>query len=242
MEKIEATAIVTGAGTGMGEAAARALVDAGARVAFVGRTRATLEQAVSGLPEDRARIELCDVGDRSATNEMVARVAEAYGPADVLVCSAGINSNPRGLGDIPPDVFDQVINVNLTGVFNAMRAVLPGMRELQRGTIINISSIAGLRATRIGGVAYSASKHGVRSLSYSVNQEERQHNIRSCVVCPGETSTPILDKRARPPTAHERAVMLQSEDVADAVMFVVRLPLRANVPEIIMHPTKDAFN
>ena len=70
MNAIEATAIVTGAGTGMGEAAARALVQAGARVAFVGRTRATLEQAVSGLPEERARIEVCDVADRGATNEL----------------------------------------------------------------------------------------------------------------------------------------------------------------------------
>ena len=225
----------------MGEAAARALVQAGARVAFVGRTRATLEQAVSGLPEEIARIEVCDVADRGATNEMVARVADAFGPVDVLVCSAGINSSPRGLGDIEPEVWDHVIDVNLTGVFNAMRAVLPGMREIKRGTIVNISSIAGVRATKLGGVAYSASKHGVRSLTYTVNQEEREHNIRSCVICPGETATPLLDKRAKPPTPEEAALMLQSEDVADAVMFVVRLPMRANVPEIIMHPTSASF-
>ncbi len=225
----------------MGEAAARALVQAGARVAFVGRTRATLEQAVSGLPEEIARIEVCDVADRGATNEMVARVADAFGPVDVLVCSAGINSSPRGLGDIEPEVWDHVIDVNLTGVFNAMRAVLPGMREIKRGTIVNISSIAGVRATKLGGVAYSASKHGVRSLTYTVNQEEREHNIRSCVICPGETATPLLDKRAKPPSPEEAALMLQSEDVADAVMFVVRLPMRANVPEIIMHPTSASF-
>ena len=225
----------------MGEAAARALVQAGARVAFVGRTRATLEQAVSGLPEERARIEVCDVADRGATNEMVARVADAFGPVDVLVCSAGINSSPRGLGDIEPEVWDHVIDVNLTGVFNAMRAVLPGMREIKRGTIVNISSIAGVRATKLGGVAYSASKHGVRSLTYTVNQEEREHNIRSCVICPGETATPLLDKRAKPPPPEEAVLMLQSEDVADAVMFVVRLPMRANVPEIIMHPTSASF-
>ena len=225
----------------MGEAAARALVAAGARVAFVGRTRATLEQASRGLPADRARIELCDVGDRQATDTMVARVSAELGPVDLLVCSAGTNSNPRGLGSIDPDTFDQVITINLTGVFNAMRAVLPGMRELGRGTIINISSIAGLRATEVSGVAYSASKHAVRSLTYTINQEERQHNIRSCVICPGETATPILDKRPRVPSQAERELMLQAEDVADAVMFVARLPQRANVPEIIMHPTKDSF-
>jgi NADP-dependent 3-hydroxy acid dehydrogenase YdfG len=234
-------AIVTGAGTGMGEAIARSLVEAGARVAFVGRTRKTLEAAAADLDSEQAFLEVCDVGDRAATNEMVARVTAQLGPVELLICSAGINSRPRGLGDIDPEAFDRVVNINLTGVFNAMRAVLPGMRQLQRGTIVNISSIAGRRPTQVGGVAYSASKFGVVSLSYTVNQEERQNNIRSCVICPGETSTPILDQRAEPPTAEQRALMLQPQDVADAVMFVVRLPQHANVPEIIIHPTKDSF-
>src|SRR5262249_58923672 len=100
----------------------------------------------------------------------------------------------------PPD-WDRVLAINATGVYNAMHAVLPQMRERKDGLIINISSISGKRAAAIGGVAYNASKFAVAALSTSVSNEESQNNIRITTIFPGEVDTPILEHRPQPVSA-----------------------------------------
>ena len=119
--------IVTGAGTGIGRGVARAFVREGARVALVGRTLATLEETAEGLPPDQVMIHVADVADREAVNAMAAAVTERFGPVDVLVNNAGTNFSPRGVSTIDPSHWDTTVNVNLTGVFNCCRAVLPGV-------------------------------------------------------------------------------------------------------------------
>ena len=233
--------IVTGAGTGIGRAIARDFVNEGARVAWVGRRREKLAAAAEGLPESQVMLCPCDVGDRAAVNTMAAQVADRWGPMNILVNNAGTNISPRTVGEVDPADWDRVVQINLTGAFNCVRAVLPGMRALQDGLIINVSSIAGLRASALSGVAYSASKHGMIALNHSINEDERDHNIRACVICPGEVETPILALRPEPVSAERRAAMLQPDDVSAAALFVAELPPRACVPELIIKPTVQIF-
>jgi NADP-dependent 3-hydroxy acid dehydrogenase YdfG len=233
--------IVTGAGTGIGQAIATGFVEAGARVAFVGRRLEKLQEAASGLPEEQVLCYSCDVSDRPAVNAVAQQVIDKFGPVDILVNNAGINTNPRAVAEVDPADWDQTIAVNLTGAFNFFRAVLPGMRERRDGLIINIASIAGIRAGKLGGAAYSASKHGMMALNHTINEEEAEYGVRACAICPGEVETPILDLRPNPVSTEHRARILQPDDVAAAALFVASLPPRACVPELIIKPTTQTF-
>ena len=122
-----------------------------------------------------------------------------------------------------------------------VRAVLPGMRAQKDGVVITVSSIAGLRASKLAGAAYSASKHGAVALTHSINEEEVANGIRACAICPGEVETPILEKRPEPVSAERRAKMLQSEDLAQATLFVASLPPRACVPVLVIKPTAQLY-
>jgi NADP-dependent 3-hydroxy acid dehydrogenase YdfG len=233
--------IVTGAGAGVGHAVTDSFVDKAANVVLIGRNLSTLDASAESFPKERVMTISCDVGDRSAVDRMVTEVVERFGTVDILVNNAGINVRPRSVADIDPANWDQVVQINLTGVFNTIRAVLPVMRSKKDGLIINISSIAGVRAGMKSGPAYSASKHGVMALSHTVNEEEAAHNIRSCAICPGEIDTDMLNQRVVPPTAEHRAQILKSEDIADAVLFVAGLPARVCIPELIIKPTTQIF-
>ncbi len=233
--------IVTGAGAGVGKAVTQKFIDQAAKVVLIGRNLSTLEASSQGLPEDRIMLLSCNVGDRSAVDRMVPKVVERFGRVDILVNNAGINVRPRSVADIDPAKWDQIIQINLTGVFNTIRAVLPTMRKQKDGLIINISSIAGLRGSMKSGPAYSASKHGVMALSHTLNEEEIEYNIRSCAICPGEIDTDMLNQRVVPPTAEHRAKILKPEDIADAVIFVAGLPPRVCIPELIIKPTMQVY-
>jgi NADP-dependent 3-hydroxy acid dehydrogenase YdfG len=234
-------AIITGGGTGIGQAIAAAFVEAGAKVALVGRRAEPLEGTAAGLASDQVWCCPCDVADRNAVNRMGQAVAERFGTVSILVNNAGTNTNPRSLSEVKPEDWDLTVAVNLTGVFNTTRAVLPGMRQQRAGLIINISSIAGLRAGALGGAAYSASKHGVVALNHVINEEEVSYNIRACVICPGEVETPLLARRPVMPGPEHRAQMLQPEDLAAAALFVANLPPRACVAELIIKPTVQLY-
>ena len=233
--------IVTGAGTGIGEGIARGFAEAGARVVFVGRRVEKLEAAAAGLDVGRVMLRSCDVADREAVDALAAEVAAEWGTVDILVNNAGINSNPRAVGEVDPEDWDRTIAINLTGVYNMVRAVLPGMRGQQDGVVITVASIAGLRASKLAGAAYSASKHGAVALTHSLNEEEIDHGIRACAICPGEVETPILQKRPEPVSVERRASMLQPEELASAALFVASLPARACVPVLVIKPTTQIF-
>ena len=233
--------IVTGEGTGIGRAIVQDFVKDGAKVAFVGRRLEKVREAAAGLPEDQVMLCPIDVADRAAVNETVQQILKQFGPVDILVNNAGINTNPRSIAEVVPEDWDRTVAINLTGAFNFIRAVLPGMRERGEGLVINISSIAGLRPGKVAGAAYSASKHAMISLNHSLNDEENANGIRACVICPGEVNTPILDLRVEPVSPERRAQILQPEDVSAAALFVATLPSRACIPELIIKPTLQAF-
>jgi NADP-dependent 3-hydroxy acid dehydrogenase YdfG len=240
---IHKTALVTGAGSGMGQAIAADLARSGLRVALVGRDAAKLEAARLGIgPEgENGLVCPCDVADRAAVGMMVRTVLGAFGSIDILVCNAGINVNPRSLEKLDPADWDRMIATNLTGAYNLVHHVLPSMRERRRGLVIQIASIAGVRASVLGGAGYSASKFGQAALGLTLGREERLNGIKSSVIYPGEVNTPILDKRPVPVPAERRSAILQPEDVAAAVHFLAELPPRASVPELVITPAVDEF-
>jgi NADP-dependent 3-hydroxy acid dehydrogenase YdfG len=234
------TALITGAGSGMGRAIAIDLASAGLRVALVGRDPAKLEETRSLLAApDRARIEPADVADREAVDALVGRVLADFGRIDVLVCNAGVNVNPRSLEALDPADWDRMIATNLTGAYNLSRAVLPSMREHEHGLVIQVCSVSGKRSSVLGGVGYSASKFGQAALGVCLGREERKRGIKSTVIYPGEVNTPILDRRPVPVPPERRAAILQPDDVAAAVRFVIDLPMRASVPELVITPAVD---
>jgi NADP-dependent 3-hydroxy acid dehydrogenase YdfG len=229
------TAIVTGAGTGIGAAVAVALHGAGAAVTLIGRRPEPLAE-VAGRLGDRVHACACDVSDSDAVQAAVAEAARVHGPATILVNNAGINTNPRTVADVSLPDWDLTVAVDLSGVFYCVRAALPAMRAAGGGTIVNIGSTAGRWGSSLAGAAYSAAKHGVVGLNSVINDEESRNGIRCTVILPGEVETPILDRRPEPVSAERRRAMLQPEDVAAATLLAATLPDRACITELVIKP------
>ncbi|HEX8164306.1 MAG TPA: SDR family oxidoreductase [Beijerinckiaceae bacterium] len=230
---------VTGAGSGIGQAGALLLARAGAKVVLSGRRREPLEETAATVRAEggTALVQPADMRDAGQVRAAAKRIEAELGRCDILVNSAGVNVRNRSWSEIDPDGFDTVVEADLSGPFYASSAVLPMMRAQKGGLIVHISSWAGRYVSRLTGPAYSAAKHGLVALSESLNQEECRHGIRSCCICPGEVATPILDKRPVPVTVEDKARMLQSEDLAETILFVARLPVTVCMNEILMSPT-----
>src|SRR5262249_57164060 len=143
---------------------------------------------------------------------------------EVLVTNGGLNLPHGALADFSVEDWQAVVAADLTAPFLLTRALLPAMRARRRGTVINVSSMAGKRASILSGPAYSAAKSALNSLTESINLAERANGICACAVCPGEVATPILKLRPYPPSDEAMATMLQPEDVAAAVLLIAALP------------------
>jgi NADP-dependent 3-hydroxy acid dehydrogenase YdfG len=176
-----------------------------------------------------------------SSKDDVARAAAEIGRVDILINSAGINSPRRNFHNVSLESWDQIVAINLSGMFYCVHAVLPGMRSRKDGLIINVSSWAGRYASTLTGPGYNATKHAVVALTESINMEECANGIRATSVLPGEVATPILEKRPVPPTPEVRAKMLQAEDLGRTILFIASLPPRACVNEIIISPTWNRF-
>lgn len=234
-------AVVTGAGSGMGREIALLLAASGATVVVVGRRPEPLDalQAEIAAAGGTAVVEVADIAADGAAEALIAQVGEQVGPIEILVNNAGSSSsvlNPLWLAE---DEWRSVIEVNLTSVFLLSRAVLPGMIARGGGTIITVSSLAALTPNLLGGAAYGAAKAGVRNFMTFLHTTFRGDGIRAITVLPGEADTPILDNRARPPRADERANMVQPIDVARAVHLAATLPSRTVLQEIVVAPTRQ---
>lgn len=234
MDKV---AVITGAGSGIGQAVAWRLAHLSWRTALVGRRQNLLEQTAEWF-EDRTRCLVwpCDVADPKEVARMAEAVQEKLGPVEVLVNAAAINIPQRSLAVLTPENYRQLIEINLTGPYLCAQAFLPGMRQRRSGTIVNIISEAGKQASSKSGVAYVMSKFGLSGLTQSINAEERANGIRACAVFPGDVDTPILDQRPAPPSPDARRTMLQAEDVAECVLLAITLPQRAVIEEILVRP------
>jgi NAD(P)-dependent dehydrogenase (short-subunit alcohol dehydrogenase family) len=236
------SALITGGGTGIGKAIALALANAGCRTAITGRREDKLRQAAAAWKGEPPML-VCqaDVGRRDDVERLFAWVERELGAVDILVNSAGVNIPKRSMAELSADDWDLLMAVNASGAYYCMRAALPAMRKKGDGLIVNICSIAGKRASLLGGVAYSASKFAMTALGGTAALEEGKHGIRITTVFPGEVETPILDHRPVPVSAEHRARILQPEDVAAAVLMIANLPPRAHVPELIIKPTTQDY-
>jgi len=228
-------AVVTGAGTGIGRAVALKFVAEGWRVAVVGRRREALDETIelAGPAGDRRMAAFaCDVTAPDAVAEMGNSVLAEFGAVHVLVNSAGINVPRRSLTSLSLEDWHKVVATNLHGAYYCVRAFLPAMRQRGAGTIVNINSDVGKVARDLAGAAYVSSKFGLSGLTQQINAEERKNGIRACSIHPRDVNTPLLDQRPQPPTAEDRARMLQPEDIAACVWLAATLPPRAIIEEI----------
>jgi NAD(P)-dependent dehydrogenase (short-subunit alcohol dehydrogenase family) len=229
---------ITGGGSGIGLAGAIEFAKLGAKVLISGRSEATLQNALKSV---KAEAIACDVGAKDSVAKAAAEIHKRHGKIDILVNSAGINLPKRSFRDVTNDGWDQIVAINLSGMFYCVQAVLPGMRARKDGLIINISSWAGRYASTLTGPGYNATKHAVIALTESINLEECANGIRATSVLPGEAATPILEKRPVPPPPAERAKMLQPEDLGRTLAFIATLPPRACINELIISPTWNRF-
>ena len=222
-----ATALVTGASSGIGAAVARALAAAGARVALVARRRDRLEAVAGSLPAGGAEVFPCDVRDPAAITAMTAAVAARMAPVDVLVNNAGVGRYLAFLDTGPEDVA-ALFETNLHSALHCTRAVLPGMLARRRGHVVNVASIA----ARIGSrnhTIYCASKFALAGFSESLVYELEGTGVGVTLVNPGIIDTEFFDHAsfgAFPAHARKRAI--KPERVASAVVRAIR----RDIPEV----------
>jgi len=235
---------ITGGGSGIGLAGALELAKAGARVVISGRTQRTNESGLAQLKSvGSAEAIQLDVSDKGAVTRAAADIEKRHGRIDILVTSAGTNIGgaKRNFKTMALEGWDDVVRINLDGLFYCCYAVIPGMRARKDGLIINISSWAGRYASVLTGPAYNATKRAVIAVTESINMEECVNGIRATSILPGEVATPIMEKRPVPPTAEERARMAQPEDFGAAILFVATMPARTCVNEVVIAPTWNRF-
>ncbi len=238
MGKLEGqVAVVFGASSGMGYAAARLFAQEGAKVLVAARR----QDQLSALAEDIARrggealAMAADVSVRQTVEAAIEAAVTRWGRLDVVINTAGINAPNRRLEVLTQETWDRIVGVNLTGAFHITQAALPQMRRQQNGLIIHVTSVSG-KWGDFSGAAYQASKHGMVGLAYATMVEERLNGIRVTLIFPGLVDTPILNNRPVPPTQEMRDKMMKPEDIAAACLFVASLPPRTYVPEIVMLP------
>ena len=226
------TAVVTGAGSGVGRAVALRFAGAGWNVALIGRRAEALTETAALGAADRMGVFPCDVSSWESVAAMGTAVLGRFGEVDVLVNGAGTNVPRRSFELLSLDDWHQVLATNLHGAYYCVRAFLPGMRERRTGTIVNINSDVGKMARDLAGVAYVSSKFALTGLTQQINAEQRGHGVRACSIFPRDVNTPLLDKRPQPPSPEVRAAMLQPEDIAECVWLAATLPSRAVLDEI----------
>jgi NADP-dependent 3-hydroxy acid dehydrogenase YdfG len=246
----QTVALVTGASSGIGQAAARALAARGAAVALVARRAERLEE-LGGEIADSGGTALpieADVTDREQATAAVARTVEELGRLDVLVNNAGVML----LGpvvDAPVEEWEQMVQVNLLGLLYTAHAALPHLLKAAESDprrvadLVNISSVAG-RMARKGSGIYNATKHGVGAFSESLRQEVTGRHLRVSLVEPGAVDTE-LQSHNRPEIEQQirdrftEMDILQSEDIADAIAYVVTRPRHVAINEILLRPTQQ---
>lgn len=228
----ETTALVTGASRGIGFAIARALLDAGVRVAVISRSADALRD-IEQASRNRATVIACDVTDANAVAAAAERTQREFGGApDILVNNAGA-FELAPVDRIDPAIFTATLATNLVAPFLFVRSLLPGMRARARGHIVTIGSVAD-RAVFPENGAYAASKHGVRALHEVLRLELRGTGIRATLVSPGPVDTALWDVVDPDNRAGftPRAAMLRPEAVAAAVLYAVTQPQDVNVDEL----------
>jgi len=238
------TAIVTGASSGIGEATARSLAEAGANVVLTARRRERLTKLQSEIESGggEATIVQADVTQKEQVYSVAEKTKLEYGTIDILINNAGVMPLSF-MKNLHVEEWEQMIDVNLKGVLYNIAAVLPVMRKQQQGHIVNVSSVAG-RKLFPGAAVYCATKFGVTALSEGLRMElSPTDNIKVTAIEPGAVATElthtITDEEITEGFLKQLSdlEMLKSEDIADSIMYALTQPGRTNVSEILVMPT-----
>jgi NAD(P)-dependent dehydrogenase (short-subunit alcohol dehydrogenase family) len=216
-------ALVTGGSSGIGYAIARMLRDEGYGVTIAARNRERLDAAAAQLEAQGVAADLADEGD---CDRIVAEHRARFDRLDVLVNSAGIGVAAR-IEDLQTKHWDLQLAVNLRGAFLVTRSALPLLKDA-RGTVVNISSIAGTIPAP-GLAAYGAAKAGLISFTRSLNAEHADEGVRAVAICPGFVDTPMAAW-----TGMASEEMIQPEDCAEVVRMILRLSPRARIPQVVV--------
>ena len=233
-------ALITGASSGIGKATALAFAQAGIDVALVSRSQDKLEAIATMAREAgvEAKAYPLDLAKMEQVKSEISAIAADFAPIDILVNNAGMGyTNP--LIETPLSDWQRVIDLNLTSVFQCILGVLPSMRQQQRGTIINVASIAGQQPFPDWG-AYSVSKAGLIALSKTLAAEERPHGIRVVTFSPGAVNTPIWDTDTVQIDLN-RSAMLTPEIVAQSILYAVMMPEQAVIDSVTLMPSAGAL-
>lgn len=231
-------ALVTGAGSGIGRAMARAVAAEGMRVALVGRSADRLT-AVADEIEGETLVAPADLTRPDDLNRAVAETMARFRDIDVLLPNAGLYI-PGEVAEGDPDAWDELIAINVSSVFRLVRCVLPGMIQRKQGHIIVTSSISGHQAIHLEPI-YSASKHAIQSFVHGLRRQVARYNIRVGEVSPGVVLNELWGYRdpaaiADKVEAHEG---LRSEDVAEAVVFMLSRPAHVTIRDLVILPQNE---
>ncbi|KON86411.1 3-ketoacyl-ACP reductase [Sporosarcina globispora] len=221
------TALITGAGRGIGRAAAIALAKEGVNIGLLGRTIENLEKVADELSQYDVNVSAAaaDVADLEAVTHAVEHIKSDLDSVDILINNAGI-AKFGGFLELSPDEWESIIQVNLMGVYNVTRAVLPEMIEQKSGDIINIASTAGQKGAPVTS-AYSASKFAVLGLTESLMLEVRKHNVRVSALTPSTVATDLAIETNLTDGNPER--VMQPEDLAEFMVAQLKLNPRVFV-------------
>jgi NADP-dependent 3-hydroxy acid dehydrogenase YdfG len=229
---------VTGAGSGIGRAAATAAAADGVRVALSGRRPGQLEETAELVARagGQALPLPLDARDPDAVAAAHGRIRSVWGGVDDLVLAAGLNTPRRGWSDQSMSEIESVISTNLTAVALVVDAALPDLRARGGGHVVVISSYSAWRFAPYAGVAYSASKTALAAVCQTLNAQEARHGVRACHLCPGDVDTDFLLLRPQAPEAPARSVMLSPKDIARVVLFVLDAPGHVRIDELVISP------
>jgi NADP-dependent 3-hydroxy acid dehydrogenase YdfG len=235
--------VITGASSGLGEAAARRLAQDGAKLVLGARRVDRLKALAGELSLNDSAVVQTDVTDRAQVTRLIERAVELHGRIDVVVNNAGLMPSSR-LELLKVEEWDQMIDVNIKGVLYGIAAALPHMQAQKSGHIINVSSVAGHKVGP-GGVVYAATKHAVRAISEGLRQEVKPYNIRTTIISPGAVATELTQTITDPVVAEGmKAVYAQAvpaDSFARLVAFAISQPPELDINEILFRPTSQAY-
>lgn len=226
------TIVITGAGSGIGKATAQLLLARGWNVVLAGRTEATLAQASDG--HDKALVVPADVTDPDAVDALFTRAAQRFGRVDVLFNNAGVFGPAVPIDELPPQAWEEVCSINLTGAMNAARAAFAHFKLHGGGRIINNGSISA-QVPRVNSVAYSVTKHAIAGLTKSLELDGRPYRIRATQLDIGNTASDLLDDFGATQGALQPSGQRLVEptfplaEAADAVAYIAGIPLGTSI-------------
>jgi NADP-dependent 3-hydroxy acid dehydrogenase YdfG len=242
----EKVIVITGASSGLGEAAARLLSEQGAIVVLGARRVERIQSLADEINQKggKALAMATDVTKVEQVKALVDATVKAFGRIDVLINNAGLMPQST-LDRLKIDEWDRMIDVNIKGVLYGIAAALPYMQKQKAGHIINVSSVAGHKV-RPGGTVYSATKHAVRVISEGLRQEVKQYNIRTTIISPGAVDTELPNSITEPDVAENMKkfyadIAIPADSFARVVAFAISQPEEMDINEILYRPTKQEY-